>query len=149
MTRWLSRTPVHTFFLIPLLVILFELVMDHLVVVPWGIPLMVWGFLQYRLVGRFRHPIAGGSPGMEVLPGKLVRSGPYRFSRNPMYLGHLIFMLGLAVTLWSWFALLLLAGRAVWFHTRVLHDEARLRQKFGDDYSAYCAKVSRWVPGLI
>ena len=147
MARWLSRTPVHTFFLIPLLVILFELVVnrDHLVVVPWGLPLMVWGFLQYRLVGRYRHPIAGGSPGMEVPPAKLVRSGPYRFSRNPMYLGHLIFMLGLAVTLWSWFALLLLAGRAVWFHTRVLHDEARLRQKFGDDYSAYCAKVSRWV----
>jgi protein-S-isoprenylcysteine O-methyltransferase Ste14 len=50
-----------------------------------------------------------------------------------MYLGHLIFMMGLAVTFWSWFALVLLAARAIWFHQRVLHDERRLEARFGAD----------------
>jgi protein-S-isoprenylcysteine O-methyltransferase Ste14 len=66
-----------------------------------------------------------------------------------MYLGHLIFMLGLVVTFWSWFALILFAARIVWFHVRVLRDEARLEQIFGDDYAAYCARVKRWIPGVL
>jgi protein-S-isoprenylcysteine O-methyltransferase Ste14 len=66
-----------------------------------------------------------------------------------MYLGHLIFMMGLAITLWSWFALVLLAARAVWFHWRVLRDERRLEGRFGADYSAYRGRVSRWIPGIL
>jgi protein-S-isoprenylcysteine O-methyltransferase Ste14 len=65
-----------------------------------------------------------------------------------MYLGHLIFLTGLAVTFWSWFALIALAGRAIWFHRRVLHDEARLERIFGAEYTAYCARVKRWIPGI-
>jgi protein-S-isoprenylcysteine O-methyltransferase Ste14 len=66
-----------------------------------------------------------------------------------MYLGHLIFMLGLVVTFWSWFALILFAARAAWFHSRVLGDEARREQHFGVPYAAYCARVKRWVPGVL
>ena len=58
------------------------------------------------------------------MPDRILDHGPYRFTRNPMYLGHLIFLAGLAITFWSWFALILLAARAVWFHCRVLQDEA-------------------------
>jgi protein-S-isoprenylcysteine O-methyltransferase Ste14 len=65
-----------------------------------------------------------------------------------MYLGHLIFMVGLAVTFWSWLALILLVARATWFQYRVLGDEARLAAKFGADYTTYRAQVKRWVPGL-
>jgi protein-S-isoprenylcysteine O-methyltransferase Ste14 len=65
-----------------------------------------------------------------------------------MYLGHLIFMLGLAVTFWSWFALVLLAARAVWFHIRVLRDEERLAGRFGDSYAVYRRRVKRWLPGI-
>lgn len=151
MPPWLTRTPVHTFILIPIFVVLVEYVLRSgtLVFVPWGIPLIIWGFLQYKLVGKYRHPLAGGSSGMEVPPDVLVKSGPYRFTRNPMYLGHLIFMLGLAITLWSAFALLLLVLRAIWFNSRVRHDEQRLRDKFGTEYDDYCAQVRRWIPGLI
>ena len=77
---------------------------------------MAWGYLQYKLVGRYRGPRAGGGPGMETMPERILDHGPYRFTRNPMYLGHLIFLLGLAITFRSWFALILLAARAVWFH---------------------------------
>lgn len=151
MTRWLQRTPVHTFILCPLIVMAAEYAIrgGGLAFVPWGVPLMVWGFLQYKLTGRFRHPIAGGSAGMEQPPDRLVGTGPYRFVRNPMYLGHLIFLAGLAVTCWSLLGLAILAARAIWFHNRVLGDETRLQRLFGRDYEHYCARVSRWVPGLV
>jgi protein-S-isoprenylcysteine O-methyltransferase Ste14 len=146
--RWLTRTPVQTFILCPLAVIAFEYVWrgGALAFVPWGMPLMAWGYLQYKLVGRYRGPRAGGGPGMETMPERILESGPYRFTRNPMYLGHLIFMVGLAITFWSAFAAILLAARAVWFHCRVLSDEKRLQAEFGAAYDAYRARVSRWIP---
>ena len=78
----------------------------------------------------------------------LVTAGPYRFTRNPMYLGHLIFLAGLAVTFRSYFAVALVVGHAVWFHRRVIADEARLTARFGAEYTDYMRRVKRWVPGL-
>ena len=150
-TQWAARTPVQTFVLCPFVVIAFEFARrgGSLAVNPWGAPLLVWGYLQYRLVGGWRHPRAGGSTGMDRPPDRIITSGPYRYTRNPMYLGHLVFMLGLAITFKSWFALLLLAARAAWFHARVLGDEARLEARFGADYAVYCARVKRWIPGVL
>jgi protein-S-isoprenylcysteine O-methyltransferase Ste14 len=149
--RWLRRTPVQTFILCPLLVIGVELVLNRgaLTIVPRGVPLLAWGYLQYLLVGAYRLPRAGGSAGMEAPPERIITTGLYRYTRNPMYLGHLIFLTGLAITLWSWFALIVLAARAVWFHRRVRHDEARLEKIFGAEYAAYRSKVRRWIPGII
>ncbi len=148
---WLGRTPVQTFILCPLAVICFELALHGggLNFVPWGLPLLAWGYGQYRLVGGYRLGHAGGGPGMATLPQRILEVGPYRYTRNPMYLGHLIFMLGLALTFWSWFALALLVLRAAWFQKRVWGDEARLKATFGSEYEAYCARVKRWVPGVI
>jgi len=148
MLRWLTRTPVQTFLLCPLAVIVFECVWQggRPAILWWGLPLMAWGYLQYRLVGGYRHPRAGGSPGMNRPPERIIDHGPCRFTRNPMYLGHLIFLTGLAITFKSWFALILLVARAVWFHCRVLADEKRLAAIFGADYDAYRARVKRWIP---
>ena len=101
------------------------------------------------LTKRFGAQTAVDHLTWEVPPGKIVQQGPYRFTRNPMYLGHIIFLIGLAVTFWSWFALILLAARATWFHCRVLRDESRLEQRFGDDYAIYRSQVRRWIPGII
>lgn len=149
--QWAGRTPVQTFVLIPLAVIAFELALHRgaIAVTPWGVPLLVWGYLQYRWVGSYRLPLAGGSHGMEVPPERIVSQGPYRFTRNPMYLGHLIFLLGLALTFRSWLALIILAARALWFHRRVLQDEARLEGIFGAEYDSYRARVKRWIPGVL
>jgi protein-S-isoprenylcysteine O-methyltransferase Ste14 len=146
-----ARTSMRTFVLYPLCVVAFELLWHggkpHFV--PWGLPLLVWGFLQYYLIGRYRTQRGGGGPGITVPPQALVAQGPYRFTRNPMYLGHLIFLLGLALTLWSWFGLGLFLINVFWFHRRVLDDEARLRQLFGAQYADYQARVKRWIPGVI
>ena len=150
MLRWLTRTPVQTFVLCPLIVIVLELALhrSRLAFVPWGVPLLAWGYLQYLCVGSYRLPRAGGSAGMDVPPQRIITQGPYRLTRNPMYLGHLIFMLGLALTFWSWLALIIVCGRAYWFHQRVLQDEVRLEKIFGAEYAAYRAHVKRWIPGL-
>jgi protein-S-isoprenylcysteine O-methyltransferase Ste14 len=113
------------------------------------LPLLAWGYLQYLFVGRYRLPRAGGTSGMEVPPERIISVGPYRYTRNPMYLGHLIFLTGLALTFWSWFAVILLIARAIWFHGRALHDEERLEKLFGGEYTTYCARVKRWIPGVI
>ena len=161
--RWLGRTPVQTFILCPLAVVAFELIWRgntsvlaidfhaslFLIARFLGLLLMGWGYAQYHLVGRYRHPRAGGSAGMDVAPERILDEGPYRFTRNPMYLGHLIFLLGLAIAAWSWFGLILLVGRAIWFHRRVLRDEERLEELFGPDYVAYKSHVKRWIPGIL
>jgi protein-S-isoprenylcysteine O-methyltransferase Ste14 len=149
--HWLGRTPVQSFILSPLAVIGFELALNGggITFVPWGLPLIAWGYLQYRLVGRYRLRAGGGGPGMAAPPQRIVAQGPYRYTRNPMYLGHLIFMLGLALTFWSWFGLILFALRAAWFQHWVKGDETRLAATFGAEYETYRARVKRWVPGVL
>src|SRR5947209_3143582 len=145
---WMRATPNRTFLLFPLLTIATELALrrGNLVIVGWATPLLAWGYLQYLLTGLYRRRHGGGGPGVSNPPKRLIMTMPYRYTRNPMYLGHLIFMLGVSVTLWSAFALVLFLFHAVWFHRRVLKDERRLEEMFGDRYAAYRRNVSRWVP---
>jgi protein-S-isoprenylcysteine O-methyltransferase Ste14 len=76
----------------------------------------------------------------------LIESGPFRFSRNPIYLGILTFTAGLALgwgSLWGWLAVVLAflaLDRLV-----VPREERYLRQRFGAAYEAYAARVRRWV----
>ena len=156
--RWLESTSNRTFVVFPVCVIAFELVLhraSHAAwiatfgVTPWGIVLLAWGYLQYRLVGRYRLRLGRGGPGISVPPERIVAQGPYRVVRNQMYLGHLIFMLGLALTFKSWLGLALFAFHVVWFHRRVLEDEAHLLSLFGDPYRTYMAQVKRWIPGVL
>ena len=149
--RWFQSTSNRTFVAYPLLLATIELALhrDTFAVNTWALPLLAWGYLQYKLVGAYRSRMGGGGPGLSVPPQRLVTGGPYRFARNPMYLGHLIFLAGLALALRSWTGGALLAANAVWFHRRVLGDEARLAQLFGADYATYAARVKRWIPGVV
>lgn len=115
----------------------------------WALPLLAWGYLQYHLVGRYRTRLGGGGPGLAVPPERIIDSGPYRWVRNPMYLGHIIFLAGLALLLGSWIAAAVWVLHLVWFHRRVREDEARLAGLFGDSYRDYCRRVKRWIPGVL
>ena len=55
---------------------------------------------------------------------------------------------GLAITFWSWVALVILVVNAAWFHWRVLGDERHMREHFGATYVDYAGRVKRWIPGL-
>ena len=65
-----------------------------------------------------------------------------------MYLGHIIYLIGLTLTLRSPLAALITVASAIWFHLRVLGDEKKLAQLLGDPYIAYTTQVKRWIPGL-
>ena len=149
--RFLGRTPVQSFLLLPLVILIWELWWQgrNLKVEPLFLLLMPWGFLQYRLCGRYRIKRGGGGPGLEKPPERLVVTGPYAYTRNPMYLGHLICLLGITLALNSVLGALITAMRALWFHYRVRYDERRLVEQFGGPYIDYQKKVKRWIPGLL
>lgn len=115
---------------------------------PLFLPLLPWGYLQYRLCGLYRIKHGGGGPGLETPPDELVSTGPYACTRNPMYLGHLIFLTGLTFTLHSWLAGLITIAVGAWFHSRVLGDEKKLAARLGEPYVNYMNAVKRWLPGL-
>ncbi len=76
----------------------------------------------------------------------IVDSGPYRFTRNPIYLGMMLSLIGLAIafdSLWSLIALVLFF--LVIRYGVVAREEAYLERKFGEVYRSYRARVRRWL----
>jgi protein-S-isoprenylcysteine O-methyltransferase Ste14 len=148
--KQLGSTSFRTFFLYPVIVVSWELLLHNgqLPLEPWFLPLLAWGYLQYRLIGQYRIRRGGGGPGMDTPPDRLVTIGPFAYCRNPMYLGHIIFLLGLTLSLHSALAALITVATAVWFQFRVQRDERRLRERFGQPYLDYMTHVRRWIPGL-
>jgi protein-S-isoprenylcysteine O-methyltransferase Ste14 len=148
--RLLVSTPFRTFLACPLAVIAAEWLIQGgpPAIESAFLPLLVWGYLQYRLVGRYRAGRGGGGPGMENPPERLVTTGPFAWCRNPMYLGHLIFLLGLTLSFRSAVAAAIAAAAGFSFHFRVRRDEKRLAERFGQPYRDYTARVKRWIPGL-
>lgn len=112
-------------------------------------PLLALGYYQHRLIGRYRTRLAGPGGGFETMPEAIVQNGPYAYTRNPMYLGDLIFTLGLALTLHSRVSLLLFVINAAMLQQRVYEDEARLANKFGAAYENYARRVKRWIPFVL
>ncbi len=102
--QWLGRTPVQTFVLCPLAVDRFRAcggIGGASPIVPWGGLLLVLGLCAtYRLVGRYRLGLAGGGP-RRWRRRRIGSSPKCHMCATRCALGHLIFMLGLALTFWS------------------------------------------------
>jgi protein-S-isoprenylcysteine O-methyltransferase Ste14 len=105
-----------------------------------GAAVAVWCILTFALVGR-------GTPAPFDPPRLLVARGPYRYVRNPMYLGAGLALAGAAMfyeaaVLWSYaIGFLLVMHLFV-----VLYEEPTLRRTFGGPYEKYCRRVHRWWP---
>lgn len=141
-------TSARTFLLVPAAVAAEQAARRRPLRPAWS-PLLATGFLTYRLAGRYRLQRADGPPGMsQGMPERLVTTGPYAVTRNPMYLGHLVFLAGIALLTRSPLAAAVAVAHVPWFSARVRRDEARLRERFGAPYDEYCARVPRWLPGL-
>jgi len=76
--RWLRSTSNRTYVVYPIAIIAYELLLHRggLEVQPAGVPLLVWGYLQYKLAGRYRLRKGGGGPGLSVPPLRLCTDGP-------------------------------------------------------------------------
>jgi protein-S-isoprenylcysteine O-methyltransferase Ste14 len=76
----------------------------------------------------------------------IVESGPYRFTRNPIYLGMVLALIGLAIAFDTlWLLLMLVPFTLVIRYGVVAREEAYLERKFGDVYRGYRARVRRWL----
>jgi protein-S-isoprenylcysteine O-methyltransferase Ste14 len=89
-----------------------------------------------------------GTPAPFDAPREFVASGPYRWVRNPMYVGGFLVLAGYALCAVSFAALIVAFGMLVAAHLfTVLYEEPALERRFGDAYRAYRRRTRRWIPG--
>ena len=108
-----------------------------LVAVAWVPP--VSALILFRRAGTEVNP-------MSPTNRALVTGGPYRFTRNPMYLGLVILTLGIALWMGAWpmfIAPVATFATANWVH--IPFEEAKMRRQFGTEYDSYVARVRRWI----
>ena len=108
------------------------------VLVAIGLAVMGWGLFTFRRARTAIIPFHGAS--------SLVTTGPYRFTRNPMYTGLTVAYVGGALLIDSaWPLILLPVVLIVLFITVIAREERYLSDAFPGEYAAYCARVRRWL----
>ena len=106
-----------------------------------GAAVALWCIFTFAWIGR-------GTPAPFDPPRRLVIRGPYRFVRNPMYIGAALSLGGAALfyksaPLLAYGAMFLLVSHLF----VVSYEEPTLQRTFGPEYEAYCHRVRRWWPG--
>ncbi len=98
----------------------------------------VWPTVLFRKSGQDPRP-------WTTTPEILIE-GPYRFTRNPMYLMMVLTCVGFAIILASaWILLLSPLCGVITYLTAIRHEEVYLEEKFGDSYRSYKQRVRRWI----
>ena len=104
-----------------------------------GGALLIWSVRAFHVVGK--GTLAPWRP-----PQRLVSAGPYRFSRNPMYVGVLLVLFGWALGFRSMPLLIYGAAVAIALHLRVVYGEERwLARTHRDAWTRYRGRVPRWI----
>jgi protein-S-isoprenylcysteine O-methyltransferase Ste14 len=103
-----------------------------------GLALLIWAAKTFRRAGT---NIQTSQPTTTI-----VEAGPYRYGRNPIYVGMFLGLIGVAIGFDSLWPLLLLAAFYLLIRYGVVaREEAYLERKFGDPYRAYKSRVRRWL----
>lgn len=111
-----------------------------LVLLVAGGVIYAWCVWDFALFGH-------GTPAPIDAPKRLVVRGLYGYTRNPIYVGVLMVLLGWATMFRGLNLLIYAISVGIGFHLFVvLYEERRLRRQFGAEYDDYCAKVGRWLP---
>ena len=119
--------------------------LPHALSVPLGALFLVAAVALFS--GSVRKFRAAGTP----VPGNkpttvIVRAGPYRFSRNPIYLAFSLLHLGIAIWVNGlWLVATLIAALAIMAYVVIPREEQYLERRFGADYLDYKNSVRRWV----
>jgi protein-S-isoprenylcysteine O-methyltransferase Ste14 len=121
----------------------------------WAVPVtivagvLVLGGIALLLDAFVRFARADGTPAPPAPTAHLVVVGPYRFVRNPMYLGVLAIILGQALLFGSWGVLVY---GAITFAVVVAfvrgYEEPTLAETYGEEYATYRENVRAWIPRL-
>jgi protein-S-isoprenylcysteine O-methyltransferase Ste14 len=107
------------------------------VLVASGELLRLWGVRHIGVISRTRSDRLG----------PLVASGPFAYTRNPLYIGNIALWVGFALCaglVWLAIAIAVTLGAA--YHAVVLWEEQLLENRLGDSYRTYAARVPRWLP---
>jgi protein-S-isoprenylcysteine O-methyltransferase Ste14 len=110
-----------------------------------GLALTFFGFLlgisaliEFRKAGTTLDPHGSAK--------QLVTSGIYRFTRNPIYLGFLLMVIGLPLNSGLYWGIVLAPFYVVLMNRLIIqHEEAYLEKKFGKTYTGYTSRVRRWL----
>lgn len=129
-------------------------------VLNWAVPFLIPWILLSRIVGgllvvagfalsssAFRKMmVAHTSPDPHKPTTAIVLGGPYRFTRNPIYLGFLMSYLGFTLLASTWWGLFL-SPFLIWTITNsvIYAEEVYLEDKFKDQYAHYKSRVRRWI----
>ncbi len=110
-----------------------------------GVPILIAALALFvSSIRRFKAadtPVPGNEPTTAI-----VKSGPYRFSRNPIYLAFSLLVLGVACALNSlWLLGTLAAAVSLMSFVVIPREERYLERRFGAEYLGYKAKVGRWL----
>lgn len=119
--------------------------------IPWSpvlyvgfLPLVLGVLLAFSALGIFKR--SGTTTIPFGTPSQLVLRGPYRLTRNPMYLGLGLLYVGVAITQGQLWPLVVLPLVLIYVHTVVIPiEERRLHETFGEAYDRYRANVRRWI----
>ena len=112
--------------------------------VPLGVACVFLGVVGLPAVLAFHR--ARTSPNPFRPSSALVTTGPYRFSRNPMYVGLTLLYAGVAIWVNTVWPLLFLPVILIVLHYGVVvREEAYLARTFGDEYRHYARRVRRWL----
>jgi protein-S-isoprenylcysteine O-methyltransferase Ste14 len=111
-----------------------------------GAAVAALGQLVRAVTIGFRYVIRGGR-GRRVYAEDLVTDGVYGFVRNPMYVGNLLIVVGVAIAANSWATIFLGVPLAVFMYVCIVAaEEQYLLGRFGEAFKAYCRDVPRWLP---
>ena len=113
--------------------------------IPVGIALIMTGIgvvvSARREFARYGQPTDPGHP-----TSKIVKTGMFSVSRNPLYLGACILLLGIALVLnMLWAIVMLLLSVALCVYILIIPEEKYLAAKFGEEYQEYTRTVRRWL----
>jgi len=113
-----------------------------LLFLPIGMLLVIWA--NYTLLWTGKIGLKDREPMQR--PSTLVQTGPYRFSRNPLYLGNLIMLIGLVIV-WSSVvtAVLTFLCYIIFRYVFIKREEIILEEEFGDTYRDFKKHVNRWL----
>jgi protein-S-isoprenylcysteine O-methyltransferase Ste14 len=99
---------------------------------------MVWSFLTFRAEKTTILPHQGAE--------RLIARGPFRLSRNPIYLSEAILLIGLSLANASlWYALITPVFMFAVTRLAIVREEAHLAARFGADWEIYARRVRRWL----
>jgi protein-S-isoprenylcysteine O-methyltransferase Ste14 len=114
-----------------------------------GILLLLAGLCVYGWTVWDFGSFGRGTPLPVDAPKKLVVRGLYRHTRNPMYIGVMLVILGWASLFADAWLLLYALGVFLVIHLFVIgYEEPHLKRQFGDDYIRYMYEVGRWIPAI-